>query len=67
MSFPLKKKQQGIMANYITERKKKEKNTTLSEQFQIPIEKLLKKKGKIDTITHQYTTSHFPGLVQALQ
>jgi hypothetical protein len=55
------------MDKYITEKKKKEKNTTLSEQFQIPIEKLLKKKGKIDTITHQYTTSHFPGLVQALQ
>ena len=25
MSFPLKKKKQGIMANYITEKKKKEK------------------------------------------
>jgi len=23
-------------------------------------------RGKIDTLTHQYMTAHFPGLVQAL-
>ena len=35
-------------------------NTTLSEQFQIPIAKPI-------SLTHKYMKAHFPGFMQALQ
>ena len=47
----------------------KKKNITLSEQFQKPTEYCKKKKeeAKLITLTHVSMTTHFPGLVQALQ
>jgi hypothetical protein len=43
-------------------KKIKNKNITLSEQFQNPIE-----KGNVDVPTHKYMTVHFSGLILALQ
>ena len=42
------------------------RNTTLSERFQNPIEKSQIEKNSIP-LTHKYMTAHFPGLVRALQ
>ena len=47
---------------------KKTKNTTLSEQFQNPIEKSeTKKRGKLDTANTNIHHRSFQCLVQALQ
>ena len=51
---------------FIHIRKWRAENTTLSEQFQHPIEKPQKKVNSIP-LTHIYMTAHFPGLINALQ
>jgi len=38
----------------------------MSEQFQNPIKKLVK-RGKLDSLKHIYMTAHFPDLVQTRQ
>ena len=45
---------------------KNKKKTTLPEPFQNQISKLYKMAKSIP-IAHMYMTTHFPGLVQALQ
>ena len=44
----------------------KKPKTTLSEQFQKPIEKS-PNEAKSVPLTHKYMTAHFPGFAQALQ
>ena len=44
----------------------KPKNTTLSEQFQNPMEKS-QKEAKSTLLTHKDMIAHVPGLVQAVQ
>ena len=46
--------------------KNKNKNTTLSEQLQNPIQ-ISFKQPKSKPVTHKNMTIHFPDLVQALQ
>jgi len=44
----------------------KTKITTLTEHFQIPIEKSMM-EAKSTPQTHKYITIHFPGLLKAFQ
>jgi len=45
---------------------KNHQNTTLSEQF-LNLTKIIEIEAKSIPLTHIYITTHFPGLVQALQ
>jgi len=45
--------------------KNKNKNTTLSEQFQISIAKS-EKDAKLIPLTHKYITTRFPGLANCI-
>ena len=51
--------------NFVDNEMKTDKNVTLQEQFQNPIEKS-QKEAKSIPLTHKYTTDHFPGLIQAI-
>ena len=51
----------------IKKNEKKKKNTTLLEQFQNRINKIVEKRQNPYPLTHKYMTAHFFGLKQALQ